>query len=71
MSNVENPGPVGRTPRSDRWISASMVEPQPCDMLSPSASEGFHTSQVKVPPRDRMLAQPSVVASARHATRSP
>ena len=34
-------------------------------MLSPAASEGSHTSQVKVAPRARMLAQPSWAGSVR------
>ena len=67
-AKVANPGPVGRTPSSERWISTSTFDPHPWDMLSPLASEGFHTSQVNVAPRARMLAQPSMdgIGQERH-----
>src|ERR1700737_1308088 len=60
-ANEAYPGAVGVTPRSVVWISTSTLDPHPCDMLSPLASEGCHTSQVNVAPRARMLAQPSDV----------
>ena len=50
-----DPGAVVRTPRMSSCRTASTVDPQPCDSLSPTA-RAFQLSQVNVAPSFRICA---------------